>query len=84
MQQSELKAIVERLELDGVRPETLSELRRLHPSIRLTTCSADDVETHTPYREGTDFQIHLLTSSGHCLSLTSELENAVGLVLAEL
>jgi hypothetical protein len=82
MTEEELDEIVRELERGDLSPEALSRVRGRFPAWRLTLCSADDLEGREPHSTRVGFEVHLLASDGHCLSLTSRLESAVGLVLA--
>ncbi len=83
MTSTEIAEIVQQLDEKGLSEETLSELRASRQPIRVTRCTADDLEDHDPYLERDGYLVYLLSSDGHCLALTSDLDSAVGLVFAE-
>jgi Family of unknown function (DUF6129) len=82
MDAQEIAAIVKEMDDLGFGPDIASRLRARFPARRFTECSADDLGDQEPYLRRPGYQIHLLESSGHCLSLTQHVEAAIGLVLA--
>lgn len=71
--------------LQGVEPdeETVAALRREFPGIHLTWCMDDDVMAE-PVFEGQTFNLYLVDSREHCVSLTQDMGVATGLVVAGL
>lgn len=67
----------------GLDQDAVSRLRGLWPEIHFTHCSDDDVCGPPPVLESEGFSIYLIDSRDHCLSFTSDLTIATGLVLAE-
>jgi len=64
--------------------ETLKgELKAAYPGIRFTLCSEDDITAGKPVLESEGFDIYLVGSSDHCLTLTNDLSLATGIVIAE-
>jgi hypothetical protein len=59
-------------------------LRAAFPDMHFTFCLDDDVMSDVPVSELSGFNLYLVDSSNHCLSLTRDLEQATGLVVAEL
>jgi hypothetical protein len=59
-------------------------LRAAFPDMHFTFCLDDDVMSDAPVSELSGFNLYLVDSSNHCLSLTRDLEQATGLVVAEL
>jgi hypothetical protein len=62
---------------------TLAELQHNWPDLRFTFCSDDDMPARMPpalQREG--FNLYLVNGSEHCLSLTDDPLQAIGVVLA--
>lgn len=80
----QLSAVSEWLGQQGanILPET--EMRSNFPDMHLTFCSDDDVMSDKPVAETERFNLYLVDSSEHCLSLTSDMQQASGLVVAEL
>jgi len=78
----ELTATAERLLAEGTPRSRLERaIRDLAPDLRVTVCSEDDV-VHKPARERAAFDVHLIGGGEHCLSITGDLERAVGVVFA--
>ena len=67
----------------GLDEAAVTELRNKWPHIHFTYCSDDDVCGPPAIRESDDFSIYLIDGRDHCLSFTSSIEIATGLVLAE-
>lgn len=64
--------------------ETLKEeLKRAFPGIRFTLCSEDDIHAGKPILESDGFDLYLVGSSDHCLTLTNDFALATGVVIAE-
>ena len=62
----------------------LASLKQSWPDLRFTFCSDDDMPARLPpalRREG--FNLYLVNGSEHCLSLTDDPLQAIGVVLAE-
>ena len=77
----QLSAIVADID-DPAAPGLASQLRQRYPGLLFTVCSDDDVGEVPPITENPDFNLYLVDGSGHCLSLTRELDAAVGVVIA--
>ncbi len=68
----------------AVIDEALKEtLKSKYPGIRFTLCSEDDIFTGKPVIESQGFDIYLVGSSEHCLTLTNDYDIAAGVVIAE-
>lgn len=65
----------------GARSKLERVVRDLAPDIRVSVCSEDDV-VHKPVRERAAFEVHLIGGGEHCLSITGDLERAIGVVFA--
>lgn len=61
----------------------LAALKQAWPDLRFTLCSDDDMPARLPpaLRRET-FNLYLVNGSEHCLSLTSDPDQAIGVVLA--
>lgn len=59
------------------------ELKKAFPGIRFTLCSEDDINAGKPVLETEGFDIYLVGSSEHCLTLTNDFALATGVVIAE-
>ncbi len=60
-----------------------SAVQQQFAEIKLTYCLLDEMGPKEPFREYQGFSLFLVGSSAHCLSLTSSLEDATGIVIAE-
>lgn len=75
------------IEIDGLlsasdaETTAWTELRRRLPHLSWTRCDASDVGD-TPFREYERFDVHLVDSTNHCAQITSDPEQATGVVLA--
>lgn len=58
-------------------------LKLAWPSLRFTLCSDDDMPARMPPALQRDtFNLYLVGGGEHCLSLTTDIEQAIGVVLA--
>jgi hypothetical protein len=64
---------------DGLK----EELKQAFPGIRFTLCSEDDIHAGKPVLESEGFDIYLVGSSDHCMTLTNDFSLATGVVIAE-
>lgn len=63
--------------------DALASLKQRWPALRFTLCNDDDMPARLPpalRREG--FNLYLVNGSEHCLSLTDDPLQAIGVVLA--
>ncbi|OIR13755.1 hypothetical protein GALL_48900 [mine drainage metagenome] len=63
--------------------DALLSLKQTWPDLRFTLCSNEDMPARLPpalQREG--FNLYLINGSEHCLSLTDDPAQAIGVVLA--
>lgn len=63
--------------------DALLSLKQTWPGLRFTLCSNEDMPARLPpalQREG--FNLYLINGSEHCLSLTDDPAQAIGVVLA--
>jgi hypothetical protein len=67
----------------GVDDALREELRQAYPGIRFTLCTEDDIHGGKPVHHADGFEIYLVGSSDHCLSLTNDYALASGVVIAE-
>lgn len=61
-----------------------SGMRQAFPELHFTFCSDDDVALDAPASACEGYNLYLVDGSGHCLTLTTELTAASGLVIAEI
>lgn len=64
----------------GMNP--LPELRRELNGVVVTRCDADDMRGETPFRRLPGFDLFLVDTSGHCVQLVSDLNDASGIIVA--
>ena len=64
-------------------PDHEQALRAAFPDLHFTFCSDDDVMSDKPVSELNGFNLYLVDSSNHCLCLTTDSDQATGLVVAE-
>lgn len=76
----QLALIVQRA---GLNEQTLSLLRETFADMHLTHCMDQDMGFAEPARRASGFNLYLVDGRGHCMQLTSDLEAATGVVLAE-
>jgi len=80
----ELVANVAKMASDRPVDEALKEeLKQAFPGIRFTLCSEDDINAGKPVMASKGFEIYLVGSSEHCLTLTNDYALATGVVIAE-
>lgn len=62
----------------------LSSLKQTWPDLRFTFCNDDDMPARmSPALRREKFNLYLVSGSEHCLSLTDDPLQAIGVVLAE-
>lgn len=62
----------------------INKLRKSNPQIHFSFCAADEVELLQPVYTSANFLIYLLDNSSHCIAVTTQLESASGLLIAEI
>lgn len=63
--------------------DALATLKQTWPDLRFTLCSDEDMPARMPpvlQREG--FNLYMVGGGEHCISLTTDMDQAVGVVLA--
>jgi len=83
MQQEIVNRIATFTQNMNLSEETLNTLRGEFPKIHFTYCSDDDIIDAIPLQEFENFNIYLVDGNDHCLKFTSNLDDATGVVLAE-
>jgi hypothetical protein len=81
--QEQLKSISELVKAQPISEQIVEGLRSSFPDFHFTYCMDDDVVNAKPVFEDASFNLYLVNSSSHCLSLTNDLDSASGLVIAE-
>ena len=69
--------------LGELNDEALASMKKTWPDLRFTLCNDDDMPARLPpalKRE--KFNLYLVNGSEHCLSLTDDPSQAIGVVLA--
>lgn len=67
----------------GAGEESVAMLRKQWPGLRFVACSDDDMPARLPPSvEADGFNLYLVGSGDHCLTLTRELSDAIGIVVA--
>jgi len=62
----------------------LESLKKDWPELRFTFCNDDDMPARLPPTlQGTKINVYLVGGGEHCLSLTQDMEQAIGVVLAQ-
>jgi hypothetical protein len=67
----------------GIKPDTLARLRAIYPGVHFTHCLDDEIGAAEPVLTNAYCHLYLVSGGWHCLSLTSDLAAASGVVLAE-
>ncbi|MDB5655393.1 MAG: uncharacterized protein JWQ94_3006 [Tardiphaga sp.] len=78
----DLVKIEQMLSVPGADGHVFADLRKAFPHLSWTRCDASDL-TEAPYRSYSRFDIHLLDSADHCVTVTIDPVRATGIVLAE-
>jgi hypothetical protein len=70
--------------MSALNDDALATLKQTWPDLRFTFCNDDDMPARMPPILRRDrFNLYLVNGSEHCLSLTDDPLQAVGVVLAE-
>lgn len=69
--------------LGGPNEQAQATLKQAWPELRFTFCSDDDMPARlSPALQREGFNLYLVGGGEHCLSLTKDPEQAIGVVLA--
>jgi hypothetical protein len=69
--------------LGELNDEAMVSLKKTWPDLRFTLCNDDDMPARMPSAlQREKFNLYLVGGSEHCLSLTTEAGQAIGVVLA--
>lgn len=68
--------------IQGINPDTLTQLRRIYPGVYFASCLDDDINTVEPVVCSDSFNVYLVDGRQTCLHLTADIQNATGVVLA--
>jgi hypothetical protein len=80
-----LQQIAQRTAAIGTLDEpALEQLKAEWPALRFTLCNDDDMPARMqPALRATGFNLYLVGGGEHCLTLTEDPEQAIGVVLAQ-
>lgn len=81
---TELDAIVQWVEQNGLSEQVVVQLREQFPGTHFTYCLDDDINSARPVAQRDTFALYLVDSSDHCSCLTTDPDTASGVVLAEI
>ncbi|MBT3010180.1 MAG: hypothetical protein KUF77_09540 [Candidatus Thiodiazotropha sp. (ex Lucina aurantia)] len=82
--QQQLQEIGAWLGSQPIASDVDQQLRKRYGDIHFTYCMDDDVIGARPVYEHAGFNLYLVDSSNHCLSITQDMAVASGLVVAEI
>lgn len=69
--------------LGELNEDTLASLKKSWPDLRFTICNDDDMPARLPAALKRErFNLYLVNGSEHCLSLTDDPSQAIGVVVA--
>ena len=69
--------------LGELNEAAMASLKQAWPDLRFTLCSDDDMPARMPCAlQRESFSLYLVGGGEHCLSLTTDAEQAIGVVLA--
>ena len=69
--------------LGEVNEAALATLRRTWPELRFTLCSDEDMPARMPpMLQRENFNLYLVGGGEHCISLTIDFDQAIGVVVA--
>ncbi|OUD15535.1 hypothetical protein [Thioflexithrix psekupsensis] len=80
---SMLDAVADYVEQHGLSEATLQQLRTQHAGVMFTYCMDDDIHSASPVLTRSGFNVYLVDTRDHCVTLTRDHEIASGVVLAE-
>lgn len=73
-----IDALLEGPDADAQAP---ARIRQTFPRLSITRCDPSDLADETPFREYERFDLYLVDGGGHCWRLTTDPEEATGLVV---
>ncbi len=82
LEQATAEAITKTLERDGCSSDSVQQLKQRFPMVHFTLCSDDDILNARPVVERPGFNLYLVNSQEHCLTLTNDFASASGVVIA--
>lgn len=82
--QLQLELIARQAKASPVSETVVDQLRGSFSDIHFTYCMDDDVVAATPVYQDEAFNLYLIDSRNHCLCFTQDMDEATGVVLAEI
>lgn len=82
--QQVLDDVIARIESGDISEQDMVRLRSEFPGIHFTWCMDDDIGMEPPVMERDRFNLYLVDGQAHCLKLTTDMNTASGIVIAEL
>lgn len=79
-----LEAVAARVESGEIHAQNVAVLREAFPGTHFTWCMEDDIGMEQPVAERAGFNLYLVDGQAHCLKLTTDMNSASGIVIAEL
>ncbi len=82
--QQTLEQIAEKINGNGLDETTVSVLRSAYSELHFTHCNDDDIPNNEPVLEQETYNLYLVDGREHCMCLTDNIDNATGIVVAEI
>jgi len=82
IQESLIESVVLAVKKEGTGDSLLKLLKANHPDTYFSCCNDEDVFGPDPIYASQTFNLYLVDSSDHCLSLTKDKEVASGILIA--
>ena len=80
--EGDVSNIIQRLESLAVNEQVIADARKNYPQYRFVLCSEDDMYEQEPYQTCNHFDVHLIKAGMGCSSLTRDIDDCAGLVIA--
>lgn len=84
IQQATVSKIASQIAESKLDESIISALRSEYADIHFTYCQDDDIPNNDPIFEQEMFNLYLVDGRNHCMCLTSNLDDATGIVVAEI
>ncbi len=81
--QEQLSLIAKTIQANTLDESMMTTLRSQNPGVHFTYCMEDDIPNLQPVLESSGFNLYLIDGREHCLKLTSDYQDATGVVVAE-
>ena len=83
IESAQLETIADFVSTQVLSDALVPQLKQAFPDFHFTYCMDDDVSTVAPTMKKTGFNLYLIDSSEHCLTITQDATIATGVVIAE-